>query len=42
MGGTNRVAGLSGLGLGFAAAIAIVIILAVVLTIVTGRPGPNL
>ena len=41
MGDTNRLSGLSGLGLGFAAVIIVLIIAAIVLTVVTGQHGPN-
>jgi len=42
MGGTNRLAGLSGIGIGFAVVIAIIVIAAIALTIFTGRPGPGM
>jgi hypothetical protein len=41
MGGTNRLAGVSGLGIGFGVALLVVIVLALILTFVTGKPGPE-
>jgi len=42
MGGTNRLAGLSGLALGFLAVLVLLIVAGIVLTLMTGRAGPNL
>lgn len=42
MGGTNRLSGFSGLGIGLAIAALVIVLLAIVLTFATGQPGPQL